>query len=150
MSRDASVTLDFGDNTYLFRLAWGELEKLQEERDTGPYVILDRLLTGRWLVQDIASPIRLGLIGGGMEPIAALKLTRAYVEGRPPLENLVVAQRVLGAGLLGASDEDEVGKKSGAASPEEEKSLSPTENSDLPPSTGTEPSSASRRKKSAG
>lgn len=136
MSRDGSLTSDFADDTYEFRLAWGELIKLQEARDTGPYVILDRLLTGRWHVQDIADVIRLGLVGGGMEPVKALKLVRSYVEERVPLENLVLAQRVLGAGLIGTSEE-EVGKKSEAASQKSQNPISPTESSDLPPSTET-------------
>lgn len=149
MSRDASVTLDFGDGTYHFRLGWGEIEILQEERNLGPYVILDRLLNGQWWEQDIEATIRLGLIGGGMDPAAALKLTRVYVKGRPPLHNLPLAQRVMGAGLVGAADEDDVGKKSVAASQEGETLHSPTEKSDLPPSTGTAQSSVSRRRKSA-
>lgn len=136
MSRNGSLTSDFADDTYEFRLAWGELVKLQEARETGPYVILDRLLTGRWLVQDIADVIRLGLVGGGMEPVKALKLVRSYVEERVPLENLVLAQRVLGAGLIGTSEE-EVGKKSEAASQKSQNPISPTESSDLPPSTET-------------
>jgi hypothetical protein len=137
MSRDASVALDFANDTYVFRLAWGEIAKLQEERDSGPYVILDRLLSGRWLIQDIAATIRLGLVGGGADPVAALKLVRSYVESRPPLENLVIAQRVLGAGLMGAADEEEVGKKSEAASQEQGTHHSQTASSDLPPSTET-------------
>lgn len=136
MSRDGSLTSDFADGTYQFRLAWGELIKLQEARDTGPYVILDRLLTGRWHVQDISDVIRLGLVGAGMEPVKALKLVRSYVEERVPLENLVLAQRVLGAGLIGTSEE-EVGKKSEAASQKSQNPISPTESSDLPPSTET-------------
>lgn len=138
MSRDGSLTSDFADDTYEFRLAWGELEKLQEARDAGPYVILDRLLTGRWFVQDITDVIRLGLIGGGMEPVKALKLVRSYVEERVPLENLVLAQRVLGAGLIGTSEE-EVGKKSEAASQTSQSPNSPTGSSDLPPSTEIAP-----------
>ena len=67
---------------------------------------------------------------------AVLKLVETEVEGRRPLENLVIAQKVLGAGVVGAPEE-EVGKKSEAASQEEATSLSPTESSDLPPSSET-------------
>ena len=138
MSRDGSVTLPFADGDYLFRLAWGELEKLQEERDAGAYVILQRLVSGQWFVQDISSVLRFGLIGGGMEPVQALKLIRMHVQARPPLESLVYAQRVLGAAIAGVAEE-EVGKKSAAASREGENNHSPTEKSDLPPSTETAP-----------
>lgn len=137
MSRDASVSLPFADDDYVFRLAWGELATLQEERDAGAYVVLDRLLTGRWFTQDISAVLRLGLIGGGMEPVKALKMVRSRVESRPPLENLVYAQRVLGAAIAGVPEE-EVGKKSAAAN-QEGNDRSPTENSDLPPSTETVP-----------
>lgn len=138
MSRDGSVTLPFADGDYTFRLAWGELITLQEERDAGAYVLLDRLLTGRWHVQDISSVLRLGLIGGGMEPVPALKMVRTYVEARPPMESLVYAQRVLGAAIAG-TPEEEVGKKSEAASQEEGNAPSRTASSDLPPSSETAP-----------
>lgn len=136
MSRDATIELPFADGDYVFRLAWGELIKLQEACDAGPYVILDRLLTGRWKVEEISNIIRLGLIGGGMDVIPARKLVQSYVETRPPLEHLVIAQRVLGAGVVGTSEEV-VGKKSEAASPENQILRSQTESSDLPPSMET-------------
>ncbi|MER2536027.1 MAG: gene transfer agent family protein [Rhizobiaceae bacterium] len=103
--RDASVTLDFADGTYVFRLAWGELEKLQEAVDAGPWAVLDRLFSRQCRVGDISHVIRLGLIGGGMEPVKALKLTREYVEQRPPAENLLAAQAILSVAVHGAPDE---------------------------------------------
>lgn len=105
MSRDATITEPFADADYVFRMAWGEIVQLQELRDCGPYVVLDRLVTGRWLVQDIREPIRLGLIGGGLKPVEALKLVRQYVEQRPAIESLEIATRILQAGLVGAPDE---------------------------------------------
>lgn len=103
--RNAEVTLSFGDGDYRFRLAWGELELLQEACDAGPYVILARLQDGTFRIGDIAHVIRLGLIGGGLAPTDALKLTRAYVEKRVPAENLLLAQAVLSAGCIGAPEE---------------------------------------------
>lgn len=117
MSRDASITLPFADGDYVFRLAWGDLAKLQESRDAGPYVILTRLQTYEWHVEDISEVIRLGLIGGGLAPVKALQLTRSYVEARPPIENLPTAILVLGTAVIGNKDEV-VGKKEEAASPE--------------------------------
>ncbi|MGB3044539.1 MAG: gene transfer agent family protein [Xanthobacteraceae bacterium] len=105
MSRDASITLDWADGTFPFRLAWGELEKLQEACDAGPYVILNRLVDNSWRVGDISNVIRLGLLGGGMTPVEALTKTREYVEKRPPVENLMTAQAILSAGLVGAPEE---------------------------------------------
>ena len=106
MSRDAKVTLDWADATHVFRLAWGHLAELQEKCDAGPYVVLQRLYSGAWKVEDISNVIRLGLVGGGMEPVQALKLVRSYVEARPPMESLHTAQAVLAAGCIGAADED--------------------------------------------
>lgn len=139
MARDASLELDWADGTFAFRLAWGELEKLQEACDAGPYVVYNRLVDGTWRVGDIVNVVRLGLIGGGMAPVDALKKVREYVEKRPPMENLVIAQAVLSAAIVGAPDED-AGKKAEAASPaESDLTTSRMENSDLPPSTGPAP-----------
>jgi len=146
VSRDASTTQAFADDDYVFRLGWGELEQLQEACDAGPYVVLDRLVSGRWRMGDIANVIRLGLIGGGHEPVKALKLVRAYVQDRPPLESLVLAQLVLGAAVAGAPEED-VGKKSEAPDQSDPKN-SQTGSSGSEPSTATEPSSASHPSKS--
>lgn len=137
MSRNASVTLTWGDGDHLFKLPWGQLAQLQEACDAGPFVILGRLSDGTWKVQDIASVIRFGLIGGGMKPVDALKLVRTYVEDRPPMENVLTAQAILAAGVMGAPDEDAVKKN---ASPMEIASTaSPTENSASPISSEPAP-----------
>ena len=124
VSRDASVTLTFADGDYVFRLAWRQLMQLQEACDAGPWFIMNQLhAAGLGLapkemrVQYIYEVIRLGLIGGGLDPVKALKLVREYVEARPPQENLMLAQGVLGAALYGAPDEEHL-KKSEAADPE--------------------------------
>ncbi|MEI4482234.1 MULTISPECIES: gene transfer agent family protein [unclassified Phyllobacterium] len=109
MSRDASIELNFGDGTYTFRLGWGELAKVQEACDAGPYVVLQRLYDNSWRLNDIREVIRWGLIGGETKPGEALKLVRDYVEERPPLESVLFAQAILSAALQGAPEED-VGK----------------------------------------
>jgi hypothetical protein len=136
MSRDGSCELVFNGQRTIFKLAWRELMKIQEACDAGPYVVLDRLVSGRWRLQDISEVIKWGLIGGGMDQATALKLVEIEVEGRRPLENLVVAQTVLGAGVVGAPEEH-VGKKSEAANPGRRKRRSRTGSSDLPPSSET-------------
>lgn len=125
MSRDATVTFDWADGTHSFRLAWGQLSELQEKCEAGPYVVLQRLHSGEWRVEDISNIIRLGLIGGKMEPVAALKLVRAYVEARPPMENLVPAQVILSAALMGAPEEA-VGEGDAANQTENSLTNSPT------------------------
>jgi len=106
MARDASIDIDWADGHYTFRLRWGELILLQEKCDAGPQVVLSRLQSGAWLMRDISEPVRLGLIGGGATPEAALKLVRDYVEARPPVENVMLATGILAAGLIGAPDEE--------------------------------------------
>lgn len=135
MSRDGSCVVAFNGQETYFKLAWRELMKIQEACDAGPYLVLDRLVSGKWKLQDISEVIKWGLIGGGMKPADAIKLVQVEVEGRRPLENLVIAQMVLGAGVVGAPEED-VGKKSEAANPLESDPLK-TESSDLPPSSET-------------
>lgn len=121
MSRDGSITLTWADGDYVFKLGWSELAKLQEAADAGPYVILNRLVDGSWRVADISATIRLGLIGGGMSPTDALKKVREYVEDRPPIESLMIAQAVLSAAIVGAPDEDVSKKKQ--ADPKKESDL---------------------------
>ncbi len=72
---------------------------LQEECKAGPFEVYSRLLTGRWKLAEISNTIRLGLIGGGMSPADALTFITSYVENRPPMESLGLAQGVLGTGL---------------------------------------------------
>lgn len=127
MARDARIELDWADGTYAFRLAWGQLVELQEKCDAGPYVVLNRLYGGQWKVEDIANVIRLGLIGGGAKPADALRLTRTYVEAYPPLDNVLIAQAVLAAGLQGAPEE-KVGEGEGEA--ETASTTSPMESSE--------------------
>jgi len=110
MSRDASITLPWADGNHTFRLAWDGLIKLQEARDAGPLVVLKRLATDDCLVEDISHTIRLGLIGGGMEPPKALQMVRDYVESRPPIENRMLAYGILAIAWHGPEDEN-VGKR---------------------------------------
>lgn len=127
MSRDARIELDWADGTYAFRLAWAQLAELQEQCDAGPYVVHERLATGQWRIEDISNVIRLGLIGGGMEPAAALKKVRTYVEDRPPLESILYARAIIASGLKGAKDEI-LGEADGEA--ENRSTTSPTEKSE--------------------
>ena len=138
MSREASITLDWADGSYHFRLAWGELAKLQEACDCGPYVVMGRLADSTWRLEDISNVIRLGLIGGGKTPVEALKLVRSYVEDRPPMENLLTARAVMMAGLMGAPEETV--KKKQRRAKVKESTISPAENSASLESTAAPPS----------
>lgn len=149
MNRDGSITRPWADGTYTFRLAWGEIIMLQEACDCGPFVLLQRLAHGTWKVEEISHVYRLGLIGGGMEPVPALKLVQTYVEKRPPMESLELAIEIASAGVVGADDEDDDLKKNADETMTDiDLPLYQTEKSGSPSSTPAGRSSASRRKKS--
>lgn len=132
------VSIPWGDGEHKFRLPLGQIRELQEKCGAGPATILTRLiapqadfarlpapekddlptialhgvirtLRGDWRIDDIRETIRLGLIGGGMTPADAHRLTVRYVDDRPPLENISVAAEILMAALMGNQD-DPVGK----------------------------------------
>ena len=128
MGRNADVTLDWADGTYRFRLAWAQLIELQEQCDAGPFVVLARLASNQWRMEDVTNVIRLGLIGGGLEPTKALKLVRDYVESRPPLENAPLARGVLEIAIRGVPDE-QPGEVEGEATTSDS-TTSPTESSE--------------------
>ena len=142
MNRDASITLDWAEGTYTFRLGWGELMKLQEAPgiDAGPYVVLGRLTGGTWRMEDIEHVIRLGLIGGSTTPAEASRLVRTYVRERPPMESLFLAQGILTAGVIGAPEEE--GAKKNAAALRKRSTTSRTAKSASPPSSEQAPPSA--------
>lgn len=146
--RDATLRdITFADGEYDFRLAWGQLVELQEQTDSGPMVVLDRLHTGTWKVGDISHVIRLGLIGAGTPPPTARTLTVRYVEERPPLENVLLATVILKAAVMGAPEEV-VGESAAANQTDGSSTISPTEKSDLPPFMEPAPRAGSRRRKS--
>lgn len=119
MSRDGSCVLTFLDgDEHVFRLAWGELERLEEERKVGCFVIFNRLHGEEWQINDIAEVIKLGLMGGGMPEIQARKMVRRHVEGRPPLgvtepTPLGLARAIIAAALVAEEEIEE--KKAEAA-----------------------------------
>jgi hypothetical protein len=110
MSADASKTFEWADGEYKFRLAIGQLRELQDKTGVGPYALLSRVIDRTWKVDDLREVIRLGLIGGGLEPLKALSLVKNYVEGRPLMESLTPVKVILAAALFGDPD-DPVGKR---------------------------------------
>lgn len=120
MSRHASVTLDWADGSYTFRLAIGQLRELQEAVNRprvklgapliGPATLFESLRSNDAWLHDVREVIRLGLIGGGTKPADALDLVRRYVDERPMAESSVHATLVLGAALFGSEEEPLEGK----------------------------------------
>jgi hypothetical protein len=137
VSRDAKVVLTFLDGEeYLFRLAWGQLIRLQESRKLGPFVIFDRLHGDDWMVEDIRDVIRFGFVGGGMAEVDALKLVRQFVEAEPPFRrSLQLARKIMEAGVIGPEDIEDLEKKSPETA--SESTTSTTAESASPNSTGS-------------
>jgi hypothetical protein len=112
MSRHAEIVRDFGDGTYRFRLALGQLRELEEKRNAPATVIFARISTGAFWIDDPRETIRLALIGGeDVTPVKALKLVERYVDGRPAYEWMPLATDVLGAALVGPPKEDDKKKE---------------------------------------
>lgn len=108
---NGKIELDWADGTHVFNVApLGQILELQDKCDAGPAEIADRLRNGKWRANDVRETLRLGLIGGGMDPVNALTLVRRYVDERPWKENVHVALVVMLAALVGVPG-DEVGKK---------------------------------------
>lgn len=126
--------MDWADGTYTFRLPIGLLRELQEKTNAGPMQLLQRILDGTWRVDDLYHTLRLGLIGGGLTPNAALALATRYIADRPLQENVFPARFVLMAALFGTEDEP-LGKVEPAESPD-----APPSASASPASTGQAPS----------
>lgn len=105
MSRLSQVSLKWADGDYTFRLRIKHLIELQEKCDAGPSYILARLQQGAWHVEDVREPIRLGLIGGGLEPVKALKLVERYVDDQPLMQNAMIAEVIVSAAIVGVEEE---------------------------------------------
>jgi hypothetical protein len=138
-TRTARIEIDWADGTHAFRLAFRELIELDEKRQCGPFELLNRIQSGTWRAEDVREVIRIGLIGGGMEPGKALAMVRRYVEEVPDWHsNSIIASAILMAALAGNEVEDP-GKSEavdGTAQAPEKTDASPS-----PPFSEVQPSS---------
>lgn len=101
--RGVDITWAGGEHTFLLTIDL--LRALQDKCDAGPQHILERLASGRWLVNDITETIRFGLEGGGLAKDKARELVRLHVEDRPLTESVLIAQGILMASLFGPGDD---------------------------------------------
>jgi hypothetical protein len=112
--RTAKVECVWIDKVHTFRLGLDQLFELDELTGEGPYERLRALREGTWKTRLIRETIRLGLIGGGMEPNAARLMVERYVDARPLGESQPIALLISTAAVLGVLD-DPPGKPKGAA-----------------------------------
>ncbi|MUZ65335.1 gene transfer agent family protein [Agrobacterium vitis] len=124
MSGHASVTLDWADGEYIFRLPLKQLEELEDRFDRSIFVITERMMTRTATSREIIEVLRLGLVGGGMKPLEALPLVKRYVEERPLDENRDVAYAICLAALARVHGDEvetageQTAEQSGSTSPE--------------------------------
>ncbi len=125
------IELDWHGGKSSFRLRLGELRALQEKCDAGPMLILDRLRTRVWRVDDVRETIRLGLIGAGMPAPEANKLVELHVDNVPLAESVMLAHAVLASALVAPESVPQGKPQAGETATEEIRSSS----SSSPPST---------------
>jgi len=130
MRGDGRIEADFGGEPRFFRVANGELRKIQEKCDAGPAhiaaaiapcvqavrqnpkaTILELALAGLgdWMVDYIREPVFQGLLGGGMSPNEAGKLVRTWIDDRGfkgLVENAGLALTLIVAGVDSPEDEE--------------------------------------------
>ena len=142
MSRSAKVRLEWADGEYDFRLSIGQLDEFDDLTGVGPGHALAHIragVFGAWKAKWVREAIRLGLIGGGLDPHQALRLVKRYFDGQPIAPHLPTAQAVLLASVVGVEDEP-VPESSGEGL---DRSPSPADASGLDASISPAPSSAS-------
>lgn len=103
-SRTAQITEFVGEGDFPLRLRIGELRDLQEKIGCGPSIIVTRLLSGEWLVDDVIETIRLALIGAGMGHREAYTLTHRNVKEGYIVDYVPVATNALIAAIHGVED----------------------------------------------
>lgn len=88
----------------------GLILDLEDKCKSGFAVVMARLESGAWGINDVREPIRLGLIGGGMKPDAAMAAVRRHVDESPLAHSVLVAYEVLRAAMFGVPADDLVGQ----------------------------------------
>jgi hypothetical protein len=112
MSANGTRTIIWAGGEDVFCLAKvGLILDLEERCKAGIAMIMARIDSGIFGLNDIREPIRLGLIGGGMAPDKAMARVRNHVDENPLAHSVLVAQAILQAVLIGVPG-DAVGKPS--------------------------------------
>lgn len=107
--RDA-LTLVWPGGEDSFRLNIATLRAIEQRSNAGLAVILTRLLSGTWYLDDVYSVIRLGLIGGGMsEKDAQLKMELA-LETHSLYALTIVAAHILQHFIMWEEHDDQPGE----------------------------------------
>lgn len=134
------IDLTWPGGEHSFYLDIGRLRAIQAQCKAGPGFIHTRLTTGVMELDDIISPIRHGLEGGGMPKDEARDLIAKMVDEVPLSELQITAAALMGIVMYGVDyegeDEDGVGESDGEVSQTDQNS--PTDESALVTSTGSD------------
>lgn len=99
----SEIKAPFGDGEHTFALPWKQLVELEEAINGSGFRLLNDMINRRHVAtKPMREIVRLGLIGGGMPPVQALKLVERYVEDRPLMESFDLACQILEAGYFGS------------------------------------------------
>lgn len=125
----AEVTVEWANGVHLFALNGKQIEVLESEchnpetgkKGIGIGAIWLRLMSNTFYYSDIKNVIRLGLIGGGMGAVEAMRLVNNYVEGVPissleqdmsnPNCPLTLARVIMSSAFVGIEPGKSMGEK---------------------------------------
>jgi hypothetical protein len=145
MAINGEIEIKWGDGEHKFNIARLKcVLELEEKCGVGIAEIFTRIQEGRWRFSDIRETLRLGLIGGGATPDKALRLINRYCDDRPWAENVLPAQAVLMAAIVGVPQDDPLTKKAKTERAEDGRSTK-TDAMSAPSSTDSVPPSGSPR-----
>lgn len=110
MSANGTRTIIWAGGEDVFCLAKvGLILELEEKCDAGIAAVMKRLVDNVWKLHDVREPIRLGLIGGGMDPEKAMAAVKRHVDDTPLTSSVLLAYQIISAVMVGVRD-DHVGK----------------------------------------
>lgn len=156
MNRHGAVEIAWAGGEHTFRLGLGEIEELEKETDLSVFVLLPAMSgpTPLAKLRHYSTTIRIGLLGGGMNPVEARALTRKWVDERPLYESVALAQAILHAAiervhpseLDDALGEAEAARSSASTSPQSTAAQEPSAS----PTSGNSPSASGQQSSQAG
>lgn len=103
MRGSEEITWPGGEHS--FRLGIGELRAIEQRSDAGCAVVMMRLLSSQWKIDDVIGPIRLGLIGGGMEERLAQKAIEAALDVASPYALAVTSADIIRRFIMWETDD---------------------------------------------
>lgn len=107
----------FGDDDYPFAFGWPEIEELERVTNKGIPQLLQEFASGltedtpyRWTITDVKNTIRVGLVGGGMNPKRAKELVETYLLKHGLTEARIIAMEAF-YNLFGSDEDAENGNR---------------------------------------